>query len=122
MPAAIQQADGMIGINENTGKALGGVEHLRQSIRRLITTPIGSRVMRRDYGSRLFELVDAPLNMSTRMDLIQATADALRKWEPRFQLLKVDIKGDENGVSSVSLTGKYLPDGKPVRLDNIAVK
>lgn len=112
----------MIGINENTGKALGGVEHLRQSIRRLITTPIGSRVMRRDYGSRLFELVDAPLNMSTRMDLIAATADALRKWEPRFQLLKVDITGDENGVSSISLTGKYLPDGKPVRLDNIAVK
>jgi phage baseplate assembly protein W len=112
----------MIGTNENTGKPLGGINHLRQSIRRLLTTPLGSRVMRRDYGSRLFQLVDAPLNTSTRMDLIASTADALRKWEPRFQLLNVSITGDETGVASVSLTGKYLPDGQTVRLDNISVK
>jgi phage baseplate assembly protein W len=112
----------MNGTDENTGKALGGIAHLRQSIRRLITTPIGSRVMRRDYGSRLFQLIDAPLNASTRMDIIAATADAIKKWEPRFQLLKVDMTGDQTGLASISLTGKYLPDGQAVRLNNISVK
>lgn len=48
----------MIGMNAKTGKALGGVEHLKQSIRDIVTTPLGSRVMRRDYGCGLYELVD----------------------------------------------------------------
>ena len=47
----------MTGMDRETGKSLSGIEHLRQSIRDILTTPIGSRVMRRDYGSRLFELL-----------------------------------------------------------------
>jgi phage baseplate assembly protein W len=41
----------MQGMNRNTGRKLSGVDHLRQSIVDILTTPIGSRVMRRDYGS-----------------------------------------------------------------------
>jgi hypothetical protein len=44
--------------DKETRKALEGIDHLKQSIIDILTTPIGSRVMRRDYGSRLFELVD----------------------------------------------------------------
>ena len=52
----------MRGMDRNTGRALEGIAHLRQSIRDILTTPIGSRVMRWEYGSRLFRLVDAPLS------------------------------------------------------------
>jgi phage baseplate assembly protein W len=41
----------MIGTNATSRKPLAGIEHLRQSIRDILTTPIGSRIMRRDFGS-----------------------------------------------------------------------
>lgn len=112
---------GMLGTDATTGKPLSGVEHLRQSIRDILTTPIGSRVMRREYGSQLFELVDAPLNRSTVMDLRAATADAIARWEPRIRLTKVGVSSDVAGKVSISLEGIYLPDGSPVTLDGIVV-
>lgn len=39
----------MNGISATTGRPLSGIDHLRQSIRDILTTPIGSRVMRRLY-------------------------------------------------------------------------
>jgi len=45
--------------------------------------------MRRDYGSRLFELVDRPINRNFTLEVYAATAEALEKWETRFKLEKV---------------------------------
>ncbi|NKD46356.1 phage baseplate protein, partial [Haematospirillum jordaniae] len=69
----------MNGTNAKTGKPLSGLDHLSQSIRDILTTPVGSRVMRRDYGSRLPSLVDAPVNRSTILELYAATAEALAR-------------------------------------------
>ncbi|HEV2681321.1 MAG TPA: GPW/gp25 family protein, partial [Rhodanobacter sp.] len=77
--------------------------------------------MRRTYGSDLFALLDRPLNVSTRMDLIAATADALSLWEPRLQVTKVDVTQPSAGQILIDVTGIYLPDGVPVRIDGIAV-
>lgn len=111
----------MNGTNASTGKALAGIDHLRQSIRDILTTPIGSRVMRRDYGSRLFELVDAPINSTTLLDLYAATAEALARWEPRFKLTQVRAQSASPGRVVLDLTGEYLPDGQAVTLDGIEV-
>lgn len=112
----------MEGIDATTGKRLSGIDHLRQSIRDILTTPIGSRVMRREYGSRLYELIDAPMNRSTLMDLYAATADALERWEPRFKLMKVQATAAEPGRVVLDLTGEYLPDGQTITLDGIVVQ
>lgn len=112
----------MDGTSASDGKPLGGLDHLRQSITDILTTPLGSRVMRRDYGSRLFELVDAPMNSETVMDLYAATAEALEAWEPRFQLTQVTLASADAGAVVLDLTGKYLPDGQMVTLDGIKVK
>lgn len=112
----------MNGINSNTGKRLGGIEHLRQSVRDILTTPIGSRVMRREYGSQLFLLLDKPLNRSTIMDIYAATADAIRRWEPRIRLKSVKLVQAGAGSITIDLVGDYLPDGKAIRLDGIQVR
>lgn len=112
----------MRGIDANTGKELSGIDHLRQSVRDILTTPVGSRVLRREYGSQLFALIDAPMNRSTVMDLYAATADALARWEPRFQLTKVQAAMPSPGVVVLDLTGVYLPDGRVVTLDGIEVR
>lgn len=111
----------MDGINASDGKLLRGIDHLRQSLRDILTTPLGSRVMRRDYGSRLFELVDAPLNRGTLLQLYAATAEAIRRWEPRIRITKVRAVSSEPGRVEIELTGEYLPDGQTVTIDGIVV-
>lgn len=111
----------MDGMNAADGKRLGGIDHLRQSIRDILTTPLGTRVMRREYGSRLYQLIDAPMNRSTMLALYAATADALRKWEPRISVTSVKVTSADVGSVVLELTGKYLPDGSEVTIDGIVV-
>ncbi len=109
----------MNGLNRIHGSALSGIDHLRQSVIDILTTPIGSRVMRRDYGSRLYALVDAPLNRQTIVEMYAATAEALQKWEPRLKLTHVRV--DQLGVGKICLAieGIYLPDNITIQLDDI---
>jgi hypothetical protein len=55
----------MNGMDATTGKALSGIAHLAQRIGDILGTPIGTRVMRRDYGSLWRELIDQPTNAAT---------------------------------------------------------
>jgi phage baseplate assembly protein W len=87
----------ILGMCRNTGRLLGELAHLKQSIVDILTTPIGSRVMFRDYGSRLFELVDQPTNDRLKVQIYSATAEALGKWEPRFRCKKVSVESAEPG-------------------------
>ena len=49
-----------IGMSRTTGKPLSDEDHLRQSIRDILSTRIGTRVMLRDYGSNIPRMVDLP--------------------------------------------------------------
>ena len=82
----------MNGMNAVTGKPLEGTDHLVQSIGDILSTPIGSRVMLRDYGSLLPSLIDQPANPSTALALFAATAQALLRWEPRIRLKRVRLE------------------------------
>ncbi|WP_170000657.1 GPW/gp25 family protein, partial [Campylobacter sp. RM9328] len=42
---------------------------INESIKDILLTPLGSRVMLPDYGSRLFELIDRRVDDSFRADL-----------------------------------------------------
>jgi hypothetical protein len=111
----------MIGIDSNSGMALSGIDHLRQSIRDILTTPIGTRVMRRAYGSRLYQLVDAPVNRSTLLDLYAATAEALATWEPRIELQQLTAVDVVPGRVVLSLEGLYLPSGETITVSDLEV-
>jgi phage baseplate assembly protein W len=103
----------MSGMNRVTGKVLEGIEHLRQSIADILGTALGSRVMRRPYGSLWLELIDQPDNGATRVRLYAATAGALMQWEPRLRLSRVQIFGtDVPGQVVLDLQGIYSPPGQ----------
>ncbi|CAQ43909.1 GPW/gp25 family protein [Stenotrophomonas maltophilia] len=94
----------MIGMDSITGGSAEGTAHLVQSIRDVLTTPIGSRIQRRDYGSLLPELIDQPFNDHTRLQLFGATATALMRWEPRMRLTRVALTpGDTPGAFLLDL-------------------
>lgn len=98
----------MIGADRTTGKPLGGEAHLAQSIRDILTTPVGSRVMRRDYGSDIPDLMDAPLNGATIVDFYAAVAKALDRWEPRVKLTRIVLIEAVEGAIEVELQGDYV--------------
>ncbi|MES2421467.1 MAG: GPW/gp25 family protein [Pseudomonadota bacterium] len=96
----------MTGMSAVTGKLLDGVAHIRQSIGDILSTPIGTRIARRDYGSLLPELVDQPMNALGRMRLMAATALAIQRWEPRIKLSAVAIQQTGPASFSVVLDGQ----------------
>jgi phage baseplate assembly protein W len=98
----------MKGMSRTTGKYLDDLDHLKQSIVDILTTPIGSRVMRREYGSNLFYLVDRPVNREFFQRIYAAVAEAIERWEPRLSLKKVTVDEVKDGHITLSLSGVYL--------------
>lgn len=111
----------MTGVDAATGRSLGGIAHLRQSVRDILSTPVGTRVLLREYGSRIGELVDRPAGPDLLAGIQAEAADALAKWEPRLRLRRIRARLDGPGRVAVDLEGDYLPDGQPVRLEGIAL-
>lgn len=100
-------------MNNTTGRAITGTEHLSQSIADILSTPLGSRVMRRDYGSLLPELIDHPDNATTRVRIYAAAAGALMKWEPRLKLSRIQMySGARPGQVVIDIEGLYTPLGR----------
>lgn len=120
----------MNGTSALDGKTLSGIDHLRQSLSDILRTPLGSRIQRRWYGSRLFELVDAPMNRETIAEIYAASVAAItaknpltgEAIEPRFKVQQVIAVSASPGVLSIDLIGLYLPDGRTVTIDGIEVR
>lgn len=95
----------MIGLNRHTGRAVAGDAHLSQSIVDILTTPKGTRVMRRAYGSDLPNIIDQPLNGETLVDAYMAVAEALDAWEPRIDLAQIALTDAAPGRAVFDLMG-----------------
>jgi len=93
-----------IGMNATTGRTLTDIEHIWQSCRDILTTLVGTRIERRDYGSLLPELIDHPHNAPNNLRLIAATVTALAKWEPRIAIRQVNVYlGTEDGATNIDM-------------------
>jgi uncharacterized protein len=86
-----------------TGLALsshGGVEmvqgaaSIRQAIILLLSTMPGERVMRPDYGCLVRTLIFSPNNPTTAGLAIHYIRQALVRWEPRIEIVKLDADQD----------------------------
>lgn len=102
------------GTHATTGAALDELAHIRQSVRDILTTPVGSRVMRRSYGSLLPELIDQPMHGATRLRLYAATYMALLQWEPRIRLTAVRL------LDSAAFGGAFVLELEAQRLRDSA--
>jgi phage baseplate assembly protein W len=97
-------------MDRRTGQPLSGVAHLRQSIEDILTTPLGSRRMRPEYGSQLRRYVDLPVNQGWKSAVQAEVARALGRWEPRLKLERVRVVSVLDGQVSLALSGRYLGD------------
>lgn len=100
----------MIGLDRRTGQPLSGKAHLRQSIEVILTTPVGSRRMRPEFGSNLRRYIDLPVTEGWKSAVQAEVARALGRWEPRLKLERVRVVSVVGGQITMQLAGQYLGD------------
>jgi phage baseplate assembly protein W len=105
------------GLDAKTGHRISGEAHLLASVRDVLTTPIGSRVLAREYGSMLPDLLDAPAGPSLFAEIRAAVGDALTRWEPRLKLSRVQVIASEAGQLDVTLDGWF--EGRALTLNGV---
>ncbi|MEX5581454.1 GPW/gp25 family protein [Pseudomonas lurida] len=104
-------------MNRETGGAISELGHIGQSITDILTTRIGTRMMRREYGSLLPELVDHPFNDATRLRVYAGTVMALMRWETRISLRRVQFLGANlQGQSVLELEGTIVDTNEPLSM------
>ncbi len=69
-------------------------DDIRQSLRIILGTDQGERVMRPDFGAGLRSFVFGPLSATMLQKIKSRTQDALVKWEPRIDVLQVKVTID----------------------------
>jgi len=100
------------GFDRDAGSILTGFDHVRQSIGVILTTPIGSRVMRRDFGSELFDLIDRPMTDQVILAAYSAVVMAIAKWEPRFAVTGCRLtSAAADGSLALEIDGVWYPRG-----------
>lgn len=106
------------GMSRQSGLKIDQANHILQSVRDILTTPIGSRVMRRDYGSLLPFLIDSPLNSYFVMQLRASVIHALMRWETRVTPVRIELVTDDQasaGVASLMIEYRYVVSKKTER-------
>lgn len=68
-----------------------GAESIEQSIRLILETAKGERVMRPDFGCGIHEYVFETIDTSTQTLIATTVEDALIEWEPRIEVLEVAV-------------------------------
>ena len=96
----------MTGMNRVTGKAMAGLPHILQSIGDILTTPVGSRPMRRNYGAYLHKIIDQPNTPANRLLASSYCASAIARWESRVKLNRVSVTlASAEGKTGIDMHG-----------------
>jgi phage baseplate assembly protein W len=84
-----------------------GTENLDASVRVILSTALGERLMRPQFGCRIWDLLFEPVNSNTLGLMSQAVSDAIRQWEPRVDVTEVECVPDASDSSLVHIRISY---------------
>lgn len=80
---------------------------VQESVLVILGTARGERVMRPDFGSRLHELVFAPINSSTKSLIAHYATEALVQWEARIDVLGVAVREEPSSAGKLLVDVEY---------------
>jgi uncharacterized protein len=93
--------------------ATGGIalvskdQEIEEAIRLILGTAPGERPMRPEFGCRIHYYVFASADATTAGLLESEVKQALARWEPRIQVLDVDVTFDMDNVSTAYIDITY---------------
>ena len=84
-----------------------GPENIEHSLKVLLLTSLGERVMRYDFGCQAASFVFAPGSHRFLRLLENSIRDSVRDWEPRIELLEVLAETDPDEEERVNVSIAY---------------
>ena len=82
-------------------------EDIKEAIWVILSTSKGERVMRHEFGCGIYEFVFDVINTAT-MGLIEASVrEALTLWEPRIELVNVNVSVDKADEGKLLISIDY---------------
>lgn len=95
-------------INAVGGMAMSeGADNIEESVRCIIGTAVGERVMRPHFGCRIHDFVFHPNSSSTAGMISFYVSEALHKWEPRIADIEVGAHADKRNESLLVVEVRY---------------
>ena len=97
-----------MGVDHRGGIAMTSTpEDLDCSLRVILATAPSERVMRPDFGCRIWDLLFEPINANTLGLMAEAVRDSVAQWEPRVELTDVSVVQDDNDAGLVRIGVSY---------------
>ncbi len=83
-----------------------GTAEIEESIRLILSTAPGERPMRPDFGCAIHDFVFAPADAATAGQIAFEVRTALDRWEPRVDVLDVQVTFDatDTGVLHIEIS------------------
>lgn len=100
MPVAIDPRSGIVAMAEYE-------EDIRQSIRIIVETAPGERVMRPNFGCGIHDLVFEAVDSNAMQRIRSSVEDALRRFEARIDVLDVTVDEDANTQGELLIELEY---------------
>lgn len=104
-------------ISRESGLTISEIESIEQSIQDIVTTPLGSRIMRRDYGSIVPDLIDQPMSDVLILKMYSAIYTPVARWEPRINIESINITGIGSGFMQLDLESVHTITGQSLNLN-----
>jgi uncharacterized protein len=84
-----------------------GPEDLDASMRVILSTAPSERLMRPQFGCRIWDLVFEPVNFNTLGQMAEAAGEAIAQWEPRVDVLGIECVPDAGDAYLVNIDIAY---------------
>ncbi|RPJ62330.1 MAG: baseplate protein [Acidobacteria bacterium] len=93
-------ASGALDVSEKEGK-------IRESVFLILSTALGERQMRFEFGSPVQDQVFAPIRSATLSALAFRVQESLIQWEPRIEVLSVQVADHKAGEGVLLISVDY---------------
>ncbi|MDQ1713578.1 MAG: uncharacterized protein QOE45_3028 [Frankiaceae bacterium] len=97
-----------MGVDHTGALALtSGAGDIDRSLRIVLATAPGERVMRPQFGCRIWEMMFEPVTENLLGAMGEAVLDAVAQWEPRIEVNDVNVLADDDDASLVRILLRY---------------
>ena len=95
-----------------------GEDNVRESIRLILLTEPGQRLMREEFGCGLRHFLFEPNTPATRALIRERVMRAISRWEPRVRIDDVSVEPDpaEERLIAIGVSFRLVATGAPGRL------
>lgn len=81
-----------------------GEDNVRESLRLILLTERGERLMREEFGCGLRRYLAEPNTVTTHQQISDSISQSIQRWEPRVTVDEVRVEPDADEPSQVNVT------------------